>query len=129
MAQLQCLRSQSYDLYSKSLVAQTHQHPFKYLSCYSCGNLLYSEGVKNLMAHDWTNLKKLYLSYCHIGDEGALEISKQDFPHLEDFYLSSNSVTSEGIIWLAKKDWKKIKTIHLHDNKIDDDGGIQLVGG
>jgi len=34
------------------------------------------------MKYDWSNLKKLYLSYCSVGDEGALSLSTQEWPNL-----------------------------------------------
>jgi hypothetical protein len=34
------------------------------------------------MEGDWKNLKKLFLSFCHVGDEGAIAISKVDWPNI-----------------------------------------------
>ncbi len=38
--------------------------------------MLYNDGIAQLMEGNWQNLKKLYLSFCHVGDEGAIAISK-----------------------------------------------------
>lgn len=40
------------------------------------GNLLYDQGVLNLLKGNWSKLKKLYLSFCHISDEGIFQICK-----------------------------------------------------
>lgn len=58
-------------------MAETHLPTSQYLLPHSGGNLLYDEGIKNLTEIEWVALKKLYLSFCHVGDEGALALSNQ----------------------------------------------------
>lgn len=78
------------------------------LSLHLSGNPLTCKGIKFLVEHPWSKLKKLHLSIFYFNlvdtqmeDEGTFALSGHKFPALEKLFLGNNKITGKGMVSLC----------------------------
>ena len=102
---------------------------FDYLSSLSLErNKIKPYGLENIItAKFFTNLVKLYLGYCRLGNEGCKILIKADVDKITHLSLKDNGIDDEGVIELCKGNWNNLKDLNLEDNDIGRSGINALV--
>lgn len=76
-------------------------------------NKITAKGLKNFVKHDWTNLKKLNLSANHFGPLGAAALAEGNFTNLLRLQIYDCSLGNEGVKNLVKNEWPCVQELHL----------------
>ncbi|WP_353281099.1 AAA family ATPase [Wolbachia endosymbiont (group B) of Horisme vitalbata] len=76
-----------------------------------------------------SNITKLSLKSCYIGDEGAKALANGNLANRTQLDLSSNSIGDEGAKALANGNLANLTQLDLSWNKIDDEGAKALANG
>ena len=82
-------------------------------------NKIKSIGLNNIVtAKFFSNLVKLNLGYCRIGNEGCRILAEANVAKIINLNLKDDNIDDDGVVSLCKGNWKNLKDINLEDNNI-----------
>ena len=91
-------------------------------------NKIKAHGLKNLIgAKFFTNLVKLNLGYCKLGNEGCQILSETNVSKIEELNLKDNSINDDGVTFLCKANFDNLKDLNLEDNDIATKGIKEII--
>jgi len=82
-------------------------------------NKIKPRGLENLIKSKFfSNLVKLNLGYCRLGNEGCQILSGAVVAKITHLSLKDNGIDDEGVVALCKGNWKNLKDLNLEDNDV-----------
>ena len=82
-------------------------------------NKIKSIGLSNIVtAKFFSNLVKLNLGYCRIGNDGCQILAEANVAKIINLNLKDDNIDDDGVVSLCKGNWKNLKDINLEDNNI-----------
>ena len=82
-------------------------------------NKIKSIGLNNIVtAKFFSNLVKLNLGYCRIGNDGCRILAEANVAKIINLNLKDDNIDDDGVVSLCKGNWKNLKDINLEDNNI-----------
>ena len=82
-------------------------------------NKIKSIGLNNIVtAKFFSNLVKLNLGYCRIGNDGCRILAETNVAKIINLNLKDDNIDDDGVVSLCKGNWKNLKDINLEDNNI-----------
>ena len=106
-------------IYNKYNKGTFLNYPIKeYIQLYCKNNLLQEFNTKYKLNITDTNITKLNLIECGIGDEGLKDLCKIEFKELKELNLYRNNISDIKV--LEKVKFEKLETLNFNSNEISD---------